>query len=208
MFKNVYNLTAFFTILLLSSFTTSALAEEPSDYLSTPESYIDYLTNFDKEEALELGVDPRMVPTAVGGASEIKEEFEKLSVEDQELFLEYMRNPEELIEDTLSGEDENLEFEIVEEEEPMYMTPSSPMSGYLGVVSRNTKARSRTVSHTGTMKTLGVTWIEYKITGDYEYNSKKATKHLSTRAFVNKNYNPTVATEKTSEQDILVVENM
>ncbi|MBC5636377.1 hypothetical protein H8S33_05985 [Ornithinibacillus sp. BX22] len=90
--------------------------------LKSPENYIEYLKNYDEKEAIRLGIDESSVEEAVIQAKKSLDEFMKLSLKDQNLFLEYMRNPNELIQNTLNGSDPNL---ALVEEVNMLDTPLS-----------------------------------------------------------------------------------
>ena len=149
-----------------------------SKHLSSPENYIEYLEGYDKDEALRLGIENEHSTESINGAKTAMVEFKKLSRHDQLLFLEYMKDPESLF----NVEDSNLQ--IVEEVEVVdnYQSP--------GLFA------SRSVTHKGSIKVLGITWAKYSIEGKYEYNSSKVTKKLMNNAWVSWNINPTVTNSK------------
>ncbi|KYG31935.1 hypothetical protein [Alkalihalobacillus trypoxylicola] len=157
-----------FTFLLTgtASANNSDITEIP---LATPESYIHYLENYDYEEAINLGIDKSSAKEAVEQSKITLKEFKNLNTDDQLLFLEYMNNPQEMIENSIEGNDPNLEY--VEEETIINDSPISLFS------------TSRTVAHQGQLKLLGITRQTYKIEGKYEYNNRGASKVLSNRAW-------------------------
>lgn len=192
--KNRFKLVTLVAVLLLAfSFVFSMKAsadtnmpatdtENPLVHLESPESYINYLKNYDKEDAASFQIPEQRTKAAVNGAKEALEEFSKLSYEDQVKFLDYMKDPEKLLTETFEGNDPNLSFKEIEDK------PSFTLF-----------ANSRTVSHTGVLTAMGINWTEYKIDGTYEYNSTQATKHLSTDAYVNRHLNPAVSTTKVGQ---------
>ncbi|RFA34943.1 hypothetical protein CAI16_10095 [Virgibacillus dokdonensis] len=153
------------------------------NYIKSPENYIEYLEKYDEDEALRLGIEENYADEAVSGAKTTLEEFKKLSDKDQQLYLKYISNPENLIKDTIEGNDSNLE--IVEEED---FSDNHPQNGLL--------ASYRTVKHTGSLKALGITWTKYAIEGKYEYNRSRVTKKLMHNAWVSWNVNPTVTNSR------------
>lgn len=70
-------------------------AEEANNPLSSIESYIHYLENYDEAEALARGVDPEYAEEAARKARESAESVKTLSKKDQEDLLYYAKNPEE-----------------------------------------------------------------------------------------------------------------
>ncbi|MGK1272173.1 hypothetical protein ACRE8H_26760, partial [Klebsiella pneumoniae] len=64
-------------------------------------------------------------------------------------------------------------------------------------------ASQRTISHTSTLRLLGIDWTKYKVTGVYNYNSKGATSTKSTKGIVVRNLNPMVQTSNTSNQGLV-----
>lgn len=174
-------LTFFFVFSLKTSAETTqeTNTENPFVYLETPENYINYLKNYDKEDAASFQIPEQEINATVNDAKKTLEDFLELSYDDQVKFLDYMRNPQKLLTETFEGNDPNLTYEMIES------TPSISIF-----------ANSRTVSHKGVLTAMGINWTEYKIDGTYEYNSSGATKHLSTNAYVNRHFNPAVTTTK------------
>lgn len=126
------------------------------NYLKSPKNYIEYLVNYDENEALRLGIDKNNVDEAINGAKANleEEEFKKLSYKNQQLYLKYISNPDKLIKDTIEGNDSNLQ--LVESDK------ISKDESQIGI-----SASFRTVKHTGSLKVLGITWTKYAIEGKY-----------------------------------------
>lgn len=153
-------------------------AENP---LATPESYAQYLSNYDREEATRLGVDPLYVDQAVQDARDALEDFKALSIEDQKRLLNYMQSPTMLKQSFTDAK--------VQKRESFSNSSIQP------------QANTRLVNHEYTMSLLGIDWTIYVVDGKYEYDKKGATKELGAKGYVKRNLNPLVQTSKTSEYD-------
>lgn len=186
--------TLLLTILLSLSIFSSGkaaaenVAMEPNEqsmyYLESPQNYIEYLSKYSESDASILGVSKDTLKDSVSGSKEILKEFEELSYEDQILYLSYMKDPK-LITKTLSASDPNLEFVSEENTNENVIMPL---------------ASTKSISHSGSLTALGIKWTTYHIDGRYEYNTKMATVHLSTLAYVGRSYNPTITTGLDSYQ--------
>ncbi|MED0736357.1 hypothetical protein [Aneurinibacillus thermoaerophilus] len=151
-------------------------AQENENPLESPASYAKYLENYDKDEALRLGVDPKFADEAVQDAKEVLNQFKNLSIEEQEKFVEAMQNPT-MIQNSFAN------AEVKEE--------SSKNPSLL--------ANEKFVEHDFTMTTAGIDWTIYHVEGRYEYNSNGATKSLGGQSYVKRNLNPMVKTTKQSQ---------
>ncbi|MGZ0050067.1 hypothetical protein [Brevibacillus gelatini] len=154
-------------------------AENP---LATPESYAQYLSNYDKKEAIRLGVDPLYVDQAVKDAKDALEDFKALSVEDQKKLLTYMQSPSMLKQSFTDAKVQKIES---------FSNPSIQQA----------QADTRLVHHEYTMSLLGIDWTIYVVDGKYEYDNKGPTKELGAKGYVKRNLNPLVQTSKISEYD-------
>lgn len=175
-------------LLLVAGFSGNGFAQANTDHpstLSSAKHYIQYLEGYDADEALRLGIEESEIDSAVQNAKETLAQFKELSHKDQNKFLNYMRNPQKLLQETYSNK--NPDLQLIEDEETV-------MPGTIQLM-----ASSRTVSHTGTLTAMGISWTQYKIEGRYEYTSTGATKHLATDAYVVKNFNPAVTNSRTSK---------
>lgn len=171
------------TLLMFLPFKASAEQvdgyekDEALEYLSNPESYINYLENYSKEDAIKSGVDESYLDEAVKDAKEEASKFNSLSEDKQEKILQNMRNPEAI---------EKFELVISEDQEDNEL-------GMIGLF-----ANQRTVTHNATLSAFGIKMVEYKATGVYNYNSSGATSAVSQKGIVVKNLNPLVQTSNTS----------
>ncbi|MGG0738893.1 hypothetical protein [Niallia taxi] len=158
-----------------------------SSPLDSSESYLNYLSSYSLTQALKSGVTTRAlsVEASTNGSEEIIKDFTNLSKQQQETLLSVLRDPK-LQKAIYEGDFEKLPSVIREQfywSEEVTETPN-----------KNSKAASKTVTHTGKLSALGISLTSYKITGQYEYNSSGATKALSTKPVVVSNYNPAVDT--------------
>ncbi|ADI00446.1 hypothetical protein [Salisediminibacterium selenitireducens] len=150
------------------------------------------MENYDIEEALRLGIDEAYVEEAVEEADKVLEQFLALERNEQNSFLRLMRTPEQIFKKAENKEDPDVTWEMKEIETIDYETDFS-----FGIMS---SLSARTISHTGTLTLLGITWTRYKIDGRYRYSNFSASTHLWTNAYVDRNYNPTVTHTKQREE--------
>ncbi|ERI10717.1 hypothetical protein [Aneurinibacillus aneurinilyticus] len=177
MFKKFFGLLLGFVLTVGLMLTGGvSYAQENENPLESPASYAKYLENYDKYEALRLGVDPKYADEAEQDAKKVLIQFKKLSIEEQEKLVEAMQNPA-MIENSFAN------AEVKEE---------SPQNASL-------LANDKFVEHDFTMTLVGIDWTIYHVEGRYEYNSSGATKALGGQAFVKRNFNPFVQTNKQSQ---------
>ncbi|MBA4535513.1 hypothetical protein [Brevibacillus halotolerans] len=165
----------------------ASVAKEKENPLATPQNYAEYLANYDKAEALRLGVDPAYITEAVQDAKDALEDFKAMSTENQKKLLDYMQSPK-MLEQSFT----NAKVEKVQKQELISDYAMQP------------QASTKRVSHEYKMTLLGVDWTIYVVDGKYEYDKKGATKELGASGYVKKNLNPLVQTSKTSEYDEVI----
>lgn len=189
--KKIFGLLAALILLVTTTFTMNEVrAEVNSSPLDSPESYIKYLENYSIQNAYNVGVSKESAKSSVDHAKVLLEQFKSLSKKEQEQFISIFSDID-LVKAIYSGDYEKLPEDVrdkvywTEEEEII----ENPVKNPIGVT-----ASSHTIQHTGKLSALGLTLVGYKIVGKYEYNSKGATKALSTKADVEFNYNPSVET--------------
>lgn len=167
--------------LVLSFSVGASASNETNNPLATPETYSQYLENYDETEALRLGVDPEYVKEAVQDAKTTLQAYKSFSYDQQKKVIELMQSPSQV-------QKSFTDAKIVRQE----ISSESLVQP---------QASTRSVSHEYTMTLLGIDWTIFVVNGKYEYNSKEVTKELGASGYVKRNLNPLIQTSKSDAYD-------
>lgn len=132
---------------------------------------------------------------------EYLEEVNNLSEEEEEKFLDYMSNPEKLVE---ALEDENNHDVMLEED--LEIPVEIAESGWLGGIFDNMflnvaeAATTRQVGYVYKLKVAGITTTSYTVKVRYSVSGTSVKKIVGREAYVSRNANPVVQTSKVSHQ--------
>ncbi|AYB37684.1 hypothetical protein [Brevibacillus laterosporus] len=167
--------------LVLSFSAGASASKETNNPLATPDSYSQYLENYDETEAIRLGVDPEYVKEAVQDAKDTLQKYKSFSYDQQRKVIELMQSPSQV-------QKSFTDAKIVRQE----ISSESLVKP---------QANTRSVSHEYTMNLLGIDWTIFVVNGKYEYNSKEVTKELGASGYVKRNLNPLIQTSKSDAYD-------
>lgn len=154
--------------------SVSAEASKAEDINLTFDEYMDWLENYDLEQALASGVTPDSEEELKAGAQAIIKAAKALSKEDRVEFMENVNNPMLKLEKAFS--ENNL---VLEKE-----------SEFNGIGVRNSGYVNKSASYTGVVKEVGNDMAKVRVSGTYEVYGTTVVRALTSTAQVVANYYP------------------
>lgn len=130
----------------------------------TAEEYIEFLENYDIEDALASGIDKEYAQDAVDGVKDVIQAVKGLSKDDLDKFIWYQNNPEEKFKAARAKSNTDVEFRVSKEDE-IQNAAAGPVY------------QDRYVSHTETMYVYGVQVLRAVVKGQYKIYASSVT-HL------------------------------
>ncbi|MCY9324215.1 hypothetical protein [Bacillus haynesii] len=157
-------------LMVPSQISAAEVHADDTAFKYTIEDYINYLANYSEEDAINGGVSPEYVSSAVFDAQNVLNQFKAMPKEDQQKFV-----------DNLTKFDTNaltVNTEVNEEED-MIAKPQA----------------NKSVSYTDSVEFFGAPVTTYRVSVNYSVTKGKVKKINSSSAYVVRNWNPVVRTE-------------
>jgi hypothetical protein len=189
---SILSLTLVIGILALPNFNVAkadSLTDAPSSNFPsalTVKDYEDYLQNYSTQDAIDSGVDPNVAYKAVEDSKTALHQFESLSSEAKQRFVNQLSNPINIPQNVASSLDLGSKKQI--------QVIDTKTNTVLSLKAASSTA-SHQVSYTGNIKIFGVSETSYYVSVGYHVRSGYVTGIYSSSGYVAHNYNPLTQTE-------------
>lgn len=162
-------------VLMMTLIPSSGFAKTENseiDIFISPAVYLESLKSYSLSEAIHSGLSKEDAERDVEFTKRAAKGFENLSREKQESFLEYVRNPEKILQAAFDGSDPNVEIVEIQNVNDKF-NYLSPLSAY----------PNRSVSVIKTFNVYGLQAIEFGVSGLYSTHGTNVVKRITNKAW-------------------------